>query len=113
VKAGPKAAVRAPLSRVGFFLFAETLRAWVGSAQGRTNELGRVPTSWGGHGRPISTPLSVRQIKERMGALYEALSRATFWPIQRAAPVKGGLRAAALAKPLRAASPVSRPLLDH
>src|SRR4029450_5055298 len=33
--------------------------------------------------------MPVRQVKQRMGGPYEAPSRATFWPIQRAAPVKG------------------------
>jgi hypothetical protein len=34
-------------------------------------------------------PMSVRQIKQWTGGLYEA-PRATFWPIQRAAPTKRG-----------------------
>jgi hypothetical protein len=38
--------------------------------------------------------MPVRQIKQRMGGLYEAPSRATFWPIQRAAPLKGGFHGA-------------------
>jgi hypothetical protein len=33
--------------------------------------------------------MAVRQINQRMGGLYAASSRATFWPMQRAAPVNG------------------------
>jgi hypothetical protein len=50
--------------------------------------------------------MSVRQIKQRMGGLYEALSRATFWPIQRAAPVKGDV--AALSNCMRTRSKSAR-----
>jgi hypothetical protein len=32
---GDQRLTRKPLSRVGFFLFAETLRAWAGSTRGR------------------------------------------------------------------------------
>jgi hypothetical protein len=51
-----------------------------------------VPISWGSRGRPISTTSPtdvVRQIRQRMGGLYEALSRATFWPMTSGAR-KGG-----------------------
>jgi hypothetical protein len=40
----------------GFFLFAETLRAWVGQLKDGPVSLVGVLISWGGRGRPISRP---------------------------------------------------------